>query len=262
MAKNGSLESANQFDGDKHKHNDLHHWVYVFGATLLAGVVAFVSFWKDSHFIALMLFATCIGLISVYELRTRKFSISFILGVIIGFYAIAGIASDYVPTLPEETEFHGWLLPANEATPPNACDKKKDGPIWASHGMGTPPPGALLFLAGSNAAWTTSTGKSTVLQVGNCVSISVERQDAQLAFDADIFDTSHELVARVEHNEFHLIQGKFSYQKRPNRSTLIVFDKHGDPLFVVWYLNPNTVKLPEFSSALTKWRRLLQATVL
>lgn len=142
--------------------------------------------------------------------------------------------------LPEETELHGWLLPANEATPANGCDNKPGGPSWNS--QRTPPHGSILFLAGTNGAWTTSDGKSTVLQVGTCLSVSVEREGSQLAFDADVFDRSNELIARIEQNEFHLIAGKYSYQSRPNRSTLIVFDKHGDPLFVVWYLNPTTVK--------------------
>jgi hypothetical protein len=64
-----------------------------------------------------------------------------------------------------------------------------------------------------------------------------------LAFDADIFDTSNELVARIEQNEFHLTPGKYSYQKRPNRNVLIAFDKRGDILFAVHYMNPSAVRL-------------------
>jgi hypothetical protein len=143
------------------------------------------------------------------------------------------------PALPEETEIHGWLMPGKEATPPNQCTS-------TSRPTNAPPlpKNATLFVFGRNGAWTTANGKSTLLQVGNCTLMSVERDGERLAFNADIFDSSneHELIARIEKNEFHLIPGKYSYQKRsPDRSALTVFDRQGNKLLFIHYVNKSVV---------------------
>jgi len=200
--------------------------------------IEFVWTWDKRHIFFLVLFLVGTICVSFAELdyKYAKF-LSFaavIIAIIIFIFA--------PPLLPEETDIHGWLLLANEATPANGChhEARQGDPGWLAMPL---PIGALLFIAGTNGAWTTRNGKSIVLQVGTCLSVSVERQNEQLAIDADNFDTSDELVARIEQNEFNLVPGKFSYPKRPNRSTIIIFNKHGDLLFAVHYLNPNTVQI-------------------
>jgi hypothetical protein len=135
------------------------------------------------------------------------------------------------PILPEETEIHGWLLPASDDTPHNSC-----GMI----GIGKDQ---LLVIAGSNAIVNRGTQKFRALTVGSCPVISFDRNQEGSAIDADVFDESGILVARVESNEFHLVPGKYSYGNRPDRSTLTVFDREGNELLAIRYLNPSTIQI-------------------
>lgn len=103
------------------------------------------------------------------------------------------------PILLEETETHGWLLPANAPTPENGCDQMPR------------PTGALLFIAGTNGALTESPDKSTILNVGNSTQL----------------------------NEFHLVSGEYSYQERSrDRSTIGVYNKQGGEMLYVYRLPP------------------------
>ena len=135
------------------------------------------------------------------------------------------------PIMPEETETHGWLFPANEKTPSNACGN-------------TVPSNALLFLFGSNAAWTTSDKSATVLQLGKCTSMTMTRDGDKLKFDADVFDNIGDLLFRIRENEFHLVSGHYSYRDRSaDRSTIVVFDSKGAESLYLHYLNPNTIRV-------------------
>jgi hypothetical protein len=135
------------------------------------------------------------------------------------------------PILPSETESHGWLMPANEPTPPNGCTA-----------MGAIPADALLVIAGTNGAWTTS-GHIKVITVGTRTFFSIERDGSRLAINADIHDESGNLIARIEKNKFHLVPGEMSYPVRSetDRSKLTVYGKTGDPIFYVDYANPRAV---------------------
>ncbi len=104
--------------------------------------------------------------------------------------------------LSEETEIHGWLLPADEPTPRNGCAKP---------GAPSIPREAILFIAGT-AAWTESQGKSLVLHIGDSNLLFVQREGPRLAFDADIFNKQGNLVVRITENEPQLIYGEYSYR--------------------------------------------------
>jgi hypothetical protein len=134
------------------------------------------------------------------------------------------------PILPEETETHGWLLPANAPTPENGCDQMPR------------PTGALLFVAGTNGALPESPDKSTILNIGNSTQLSVERDESRLAFDADIYNNTGNLSVRIVRNEFHLVSGEYSYQERSgDRSTITVYNKQGGEMLYVYYANATTV---------------------
>lgn len=187
--------------------------------------------WPKNHISALILGVIAISSILLMELRWKKWAVATTALVIIA----AIILRVAHPVLLEETESHGWLLPANDSTPPNGCDRD---PI---------PADAVLFIAGTNAAWTTAQGKSDVFKLGGIDTLSVERDGSRLSFDADIYSDTGNLAVRIEHNEFHLISGEYSYQQRnENRSELIVFDKKGRNMLDVYYANPNTVLVRGF----------------
>jgi hypothetical protein len=177
--------------------------------------------WPRNHGLALLFFiGGTIGL-ALYD---GAFSNKQVVGVGIISVLVSTVIYFWAgPILPEETENHGWLQPANEKTEYH------------------PPKGMLLFVLGGNLFGATA-NYARVLTVGSCVMMSVERNGDQLAFNADIHDEKGELVARIVRNEFHLIAGKYSYRDRSDdRSDLTVFDKNGDPMLEIYYANKTTV---------------------
>ena len=133
------------------------------------------------------------------------------------------------PVLPEETETHGWLVP-------------KDIRVRVPCVM--MPPNALLFILGTDEVWTTSSERSLVLNIANTDLLFVERGKDGLLFDMDAHDQQGNLIFRIQKNEFRLVSGTYSYQERsPDRSTIAVYDKKGDEMVYIEYLNPDTVFL-------------------
>jgi hypothetical protein len=200
-------------------------WLAVYVLWIIGDVE---GFWDRWHWFCILLAVGGTCCVAFAEFTAKPASILSIVAVIVGLaiYWYVG------PNLPTETEIHGWLLPANEATPPNGCTD-----------MGHPPPaGSILFVAGRNGAWTAAQSKSVVLNVGNSDRLYVERDGQGLAFDADIFDENGILSARIIKNEFHLIPGQYSYQERSaDRSKLTVYDKTGREMLYVDYANANSV---------------------
>ena len=47
----------------------------------------------------------------------------------------------------------------------------------------------------------------------------------------------------IEQNEFQLIPGKIGYQRRPDRSTLITYDKGGKVFFSIKYMNKIVIRM-------------------
>jgi hypothetical protein len=137
---------------------------------------------------------------------------------------------------PAETETHGWLEPANDPFPQNnACigDLQKFRP------------NGMLFSLGKAGVWFQKKpgGKRPLLTVGICTSMSAEFKNGQLFFNADIYDLNHELVARIEQNEFHLVPGKYAYQSRPDRHTLKIVNRGGDLLISVYFRNKDAIDI-------------------
>lgn len=73
------------------------------------------------------------------------------------------IKASELPQIPfEDKEVHGWLRPANAITPPNGCD-------------GLIAPNAIRVLIGDNTVAQDGFGKVSVLQIGRCEALSIER---------------------------------------------------------------------------------------
>jgi hypothetical protein len=148
---------------------------------------------------------------------------------------LAVVAFFVVPKeLPAETENHGTLIAAYDSAPSNGC-ASSNIPI---------PDNAILFVAGTNAAWTTSEGRSLVLKVGSTNALFVERNGSEISFDADIFDENGNLVVRIVKDKFTLISGQYSYRERSDdRSKLTVYDRKGNEMLFIDRANPKTVRI-------------------
>lgn len=223
-----------QHDAKGHPDAESDHHVAPNGRRHIGEAVALILYfavdgfevWPEHHGWALVIAVAGISAICFGEFPVRWW-----LGITVFLAALAAVIYFWAgPVLPKETETHGWLIPKNDPTPPNGCS------------MMQMPANALLFLAGTNGAWTTANGRSVLLNIANSDVLSVERDESGLLFDMDMHDEQGNLIFRIERNEFRLVAGTYSYRDRSaDRSTIAVFDKKGEEMLYIEYANPQTV---------------------
>lgn len=136
------------------------------------------------------------------------------------------------PAQHTETELHGLLIPADEPSPPNPCDRP-DFPL---------PPSAVSMFLGNVVAWTTGL-QMTVIQVREWELLSIKKTPQGLAISAKVFSTDGKIVADIEDNEFQVNHLNYFKVKRPDRSTFIIYDQQGRAVLNVRYLNPQAIKV-------------------
>jgi hypothetical protein len=241
--------------------NDLRAWirkdkarfVYIFLFSLLSVAFDVAVIWPSSHFFALLFGACAVSLVAWVEVPELYFPQSAMTFFLVAFTAWLVIG----PALPDETETHGWLLPANDLSASTACPDKPWG-IGANFEV---PEKAITVALGHNgvvipffhgkigdakdeeAAAEDNEKSHTILTVGSCKAIVVARKDNKLLINADVFDSDGHLSATIQNNEFHLVQAQIAYPQRPDRSTLVVTGRDKEELFWIRYLNPRSVKI-------------------
>jgi hypothetical protein len=105
------------------------------------------------------------------------------------------------PNLPEETEIHGWMLPANDPDIPNTCNF---------------PSGGISFVMGTNISWASPKQRvSYILGINKTPLIAAERDGDKIYFDIDVFNENGNLAVRIEKNQFHkLSMQRHTYRRR------------------------------------------------
>jgi hypothetical protein len=208
---------------------DLFHWIYAAGATIATGITNFIFLYPQNHLIAFLMLAVWIGLVAAYELSSRSLS-PHTIPFIAALFCIAMIAYAVVgPNLPDETPIHGYLIPDHEETPKNSCATGDND---------------VSLILGTSIFATNATARFPVFQLGGrCVPLWLHRTDNGMIVDFDMYADNTNLISRIINNEWHLVSSELSYVDHPDRSTLQVFDKHGNELFYIKYLNPKTIVL-------------------
>jgi hypothetical protein len=135
------------------------------------------------------------------------------------------------PNQPPETEAHGTLVPANDPLPAAPCPAARPT-----------VQGWLTILLGPASVRAKDDTKLTILRIGDRNAITMAKGETGITINADVFDENGALEARIEDNEYRVIPGRTSYSKRPDRSTLVVYDVRGDELLWIRYLNSEAVK--------------------
>jgi hypothetical protein len=209
---------------------------------VLVGLAGSLWHWWDTPY-RIVCFAIALAALLAFLLAERVATRWVTTIMALGVALSVSIYKEVPPPRPGETT-HGWLVPANDPTPPNACSNTAPTQVGPP-GFKMPPlpPHALLFIFGRSAAWATrENGTTRIAQAGSCT-MSAVRNGRNLAIDADIYDINSDLVARIRKNEFRLIPGKYSYEEQPDESTLIVHDKQGKELLYVRYANIGAVRV-------------------
>ena len=185
------------------------------------------AFWFSPISHTLALWAGCFGVaVAVYR---HVESLNLVTRIIAGIAAIGIVIQANLPPMPlPETPKHGWLLPANEPSPPELCGGSKQFTLKFGDFMVTTP---------------LTSGTYTAIAM-SCSSVILDRTTQGIAVSTDLFGPDGKLVVRIRDNEFHLIEQELSYaEQSEDRSSLAVYDPHGDPLFRVKYINPSLIEI-------------------
>ena len=226
---------------------DTVYWVY--GTIFTLCMALFGVFLRaDYHFLALLSLAAALSAVAMSGAhRFGRASLGPMVAA--GIFMLAGIADTYWGPSPRpETETHGWLMPADDPSAETDCPNHP----WGFGANVEVANRTLTVALGHTGAVIPSYGrlydaklptKHVIISVGRCDAFAIDRQGSGLLIDADIFDKNGNLTARIQSNEFHLVPAQYSYMERPDRSTLVVYDKEGAELFWVRFLNPRSVKI-------------------
>ena len=236
-----SEERKHDSDGQEAKGESDYRQVIGTGLFELVWWGMDVRFWWSESHVAFLWWGVVGAAVAIYR-HVPSFQISFrAIGLLI---LCAIIAQSYLPPMPGlETETHGWLIPANDPTPPNVCDTYKQ----------LIPGDSVLVLFG---------GSTTVLphrlenrdkqlpplafvRIADCSVLSMEKSPKGIMVDADIFAEDGFLAARIRNNEFHLVSNEISYSERSegDPSRIAVYDRKGNELLWVRYINPRAIEV-------------------
>ncbi len=226
-----------EHEPENHAEDERHQWMNrdvrrLLGEFVLLGLfVVFdvIEVWPTNHILALLGGVTGVSALAFMELSTSLW-VACSAAAVLGAFAIFVYAPAPIPFLPPETEIHGWITPANDPTPHNGC------------GTAVPADG-LLMVFGTNGVIGTGNGRLVPGRVGSCPILTLTRDARGLSIDADAYDAAGNLIYRIEGNEFHLVPGQYSYSKRPDRHTLVVYNRRGNEQFFVRFLNGQAVRV-------------------
>jgi energy-coupling factor transporter transmembrane protein EcfT len=129
------------------------------------------------------------------------------------------------PTLPEETETHGWLFPSNKPEVHTGCSSAEQG---------------IEFFIGGNVTKIIGSADSfPLINIDNTPIISFVRDGHALSFDALLYNESGHIVASVDKGEFHLREGSYFYhnERENDRSILTIVDDKNRVILNIYYMN-------------------------
>jgi hypothetical protein len=150
---------------------------------------------------------------------------------------VLNILAKMIPNAHSDIEpWRGWLQPANEPTPPNACDRII--PVGKDTMVVIFDDEAGAFIGRSSG------GKSTVLSFLGCPVLSMEKSANGLMVDALISDTKGKLIGSIIDNGAEFPRdSNLTIEHSGDLSRLVVHDKSGDELLNVHFINTQAVRV-------------------
>lgn len=130
----------------------------------------------------------------------------------------------------KETETHGLLTPANDPSPPTPPDCL------------LPSKGAVALYFGTSVAYLNESAHHSLFTVKGESLLSLDRSPEGLKITANIYDQNG-MVTYLKDNEFNITPSVYQRRERPDKHTLIVYDKWGKRVLYVRYLNPSAIKI-------------------
>ena len=167
----------------------------------------FSNQWVRGFCTAFVLIVITLGVAMGTATGVRAAALTFAAVGTITLWVIAVVVIRYAE--PQETEYHGFLLPAAEPMPPNPC--------------GEIPGTALAIFLGRSAAYS-SASPHVVIRIRGEEVLSFERAHGEIAINARVFSRNGRIVAEIRRNEFFINPNNYFRRERPDSPSLIVFD--------------------------------------
>jgi hypothetical protein len=144
------------------------------------------------------------------------------------------ISKSLLDTLPAvRGEWRGWLQPANEPTPLNACGQ------WLK-----PPEGAILGLVADNVFVASRMGRITPFRLFDCAPLVIERGPNGIKIDAPIYDKAGNRLGQVVDSGYKIPkENELIVEHSGDLSALVVHNDPGEELLYIHYLNPQVVRI-------------------
>lgn len=173
--------------------------------------------------------ATTLCLLAVVELSIRDISPDGLLIAVASVLSLSAIGwLAWHVLFPPPPEPVGPLLPAGEPTPASTCPAA---------------PGDFVMAFGTNRVMARGPGPHTPFYAHDCPGPVFTRTKNGLTVDAFGYDWANDLVYIIRRNRLDYLMVAGLRQHRPDRSTLELLDRFGEPVLHVRYLNPNAVRI-------------------
>ena len=185
----------------------------------LAPVSHTAALWVGVLFVAAQL-----AFSELVESTTRRW------GTVIIILLAGAIAQPFLP--PNETEFHGWLTPGKETSPPlaDSCTLV--------------PVGAWRVYAGLSSVFLQEGTRIVIVSTGDAPPFTpllwVDKTEKGIAITGDVSDENGTVV-RLERNEFTRSEFNSFRISRPDQHSLTVYNRFDEPILIVKFLNPSAI---------------------
>lgn len=126
-----------------------------------------------------------------------------------------------------DAEYSGTLIPANDPNPP-------DPPHCQV------PPDVVRVFLGNSLGWAKG-GIIRVVSLNGVEALTIIHTAAGIVIEANVLSSDKRYVAMIENNQFRRNPNTSWYHKRPDSSTLAIYDDYKRELLYVRYANPNVV---------------------
>lgn len=184
------------------------------------------SIWPESHGFAVSTFAIGVSVVLLAEFPIKLWLIAIspiICGALVIYFAAGSIE---IP----DVEVSGSLYPGAKST---------RGPC-----PGAVAPDAWRILFGPNAIEFHEPLEFTILRVAQCQAVKVRHDNTGTYMSAELFDMAGNLLASMDENRFHALNGSEAHIKRESDlSRLIILNGDGKELLNINYMNQSTVRI-------------------
>ena len=165
----------------------------------------------------------------------RVILVSLMGGILSGAVWVFAPTDKLIPTSDETV--YGELRPANDPTPSNACDKVQI-PI---------PPDVIKVILGDNVIGTSNFGHCSILRIGDCDAVSLDRTENGVFFNAQLQDNDDNRPVKIVRNKIEALNGRnYTSTQSMDRASLTVTNKKGVELFYVRFSKPGAILVRGF----------------